>query len=130
MCCIFSFLLVQTPSSTSNAEPVPIGTILAVVFGFCVILLLLIIGLIFIWMCVKKKREEGLQAVNEGPETIEIVYEDPDDALGHNIQPGFTQNREVRTADNVAYSTQLQVVQERVVQTQDNLAYGVVSTLS
>ena len=88
-------------------------------------------GLILNWLCVRrKKRKESSQAANEGPEPLEAVYEDPDAALGADFQPSFAQNKEVRTADNVAYSTQLQVLQDKGVKTQDNLAYGVVSTVS
>ena len=98
-------------------------------FGICVILLLLIIGLVLIWLWVsKKKGKQCSQAVNEGPETLEAVYEDPDAALGDNFQPSFAQNKQVRTAENVAYSTKLQVLQDKGVKIQDNLAYSVVST--
>ena len=118
------------PSQTSNAQPVLIDTILAVVFGICVILLLLIGSLTFIWLCVmKKKGKAGSQAMNDSPKPIEAVYEDPDAVLSGKFQPGFSQGKEVRlTADNVAYSTQLQVLQDKGVKTQDNLAYNVVST--
>ena len=122
---------VQTPSSTSNAQSVPVDTILAVVFGVCVIFLLLIVGLILIWLCViKKKRKEDSQAVNGGLEPLEAIYEDPDAALGDNFQFSFAQSEELKTAANVAYSTQLQVLQDKGVKTKDNSAYGVVSTAS
>ena len=41
------------------------------------------------------------------PEPLDAVYEDPDAALGNKVQPSFAQSKEVRTADNVAYFTQL-----------------------
>ena len=100
-------------------------------FGICVIFLLLIIGLIFICLLViKKKAKEHSQAVNKDPKPLEAIYEDPDAALGDNFQPSFAQNKGARTADNMAYSTQLQVLQDKGVKTEDNLAYGVASTVS
>ena len=88
-------------------------------------------GPILIWLCVsKKKGKEGSQAVNEGSKPLEAVYEDPDVALRDNFQPSFVQNQEVTTADNVAYSTQLQVLQDKGTKTQENLAYSVVSTIT
>ena len=94
-------------------------------FGICVILLLLIIGPILTWLLVsKKKGKERSQAVNEGPKPLEAVYEDPDADLSGNFQPSFAQNKEVRTADNVAYSTQVQVLQDKEVTTADNVAYS------
>ena len=75
--------------------------------------------------------------MNESPESLKVVcedpeavYEDPDAALGANVQLSFSQDKEVRTADNVSYSTQLRVLQDKGVKTQDNLAYCVVSTAS
>ena len=105
-------------------------------------------GSILIWLCVsKKKGKEGSQAVNEGSKPLEGIYEDPDTV---NFQPSFAQeievttadnvaystqlqvlpDKDVTTADNVAYSTQLQVLQDKGVKTQDNLAYGVASTIT
>ena len=70
------------------------------------------------------------QAVNKNPEPLDPTYEDPDAALGHNLQTSFLQNMEVRTEDNVAYSTQLQVLENKEVHVQDNLAYSAISTIS
>ena len=94
-------------------------------------------GLFLIWLLVsKKKGKESSQPVNENPEPLkavyenpEAVYEDPDAALNANVLVNFSQDKEVITADNMAYSTQLQVLQDKGVKTQDNLAYGVVSTV-
>ena len=88
-------------------------------------------SLILIWLCVnKKKGKEGSQVMKDGPAPMEAVYEDPDTAVGDKVQPSFSQSKEVRTADNVAYFTQLQVLHNKGVKTQDNLAYNVVSTVS
>ena len=63
-------------------------------------------GLFLIWLCVnKKKGKEGSQVVNESPKPLE--------AFSDYFQPSFAQNKEVRTVDNVAYSTQLQVLQDK-----------------
>ena len=78
----------------------------------------------------KKKGNKHLQAVNEGSNPLEVVYEDPDTAASGSLQPSISQSKEVRTADNVAYSTELQDLQDKRVKTQDNLAYSVVSTVS
>ena len=87
-------------------------------FGIFVILLLLTMGPILIWLCVsKRKGKEGSQAVNEGPKPVEAIYEDPDTVLSDNFQPSFAQDKEVTTADNMAYSTQLQVLQDKGVKT-------------
>ena len=106
--CIFQYCLVQTPSSTSNDQSVPIDTILAVVFGSCVILLLLMMVVFLTWLLVsKKKGKECSQVVNEGPKPLRVSYENTGAAVSDNFQPSFAQNEEVRTADNVAYFTQL-----------------------
>ena len=117
--CIFLHLLVQIPSSTSNAQSVPVDIISVVVFGICVIFLLLI-GLSLIWLLVSKKRRKVcLQAVIEGPEPLSVsedsenFHEYPNAAYGTSIQLRFFQDNEVRTADNVAYSTRLQALQDQ-----------------
>ena len=85
-------------------------------------------GLFLIWWCIsKQKRKENLQAVSEVPEPLDAVYEDPDTVLGDDFQPSFLLNQKVRTRDNVAYSTQLQVLQDKEVDIQDNLAYNAVT---
>ena len=118
------------PSRTSNAQPVSIDTILAVVFGICVISLLLILSLTFIWLCViKKKGKVRSQTMKDSPKPIEAVYEDPDAVISDKFQPSFSQGKEVKTADNVAYSTQLQVLQDKGVKTQENLACNVANTV-
>ena len=70
--------------------------------------------------------------MNEGPKPLEPIYEDPDAALGGNFQRRFAQDKEVRAAANLAYSTELQlkVLQYKKVNTEENLAYSVVSTTS
>ena len=68
--------------------------------------------------------------MNEAPKPLEAIYEDPDAVLGDNFQPSFAQDKEVITADNVPYSTELQVLQDKAVKTEDNLAYNVVSTIA
>ena len=95
------------------------------VFGICVIFLLLIIGIFLIRYCIsKRKRKQNLQAGNEVPAPLDAMYEDPDAVLHENFQPRFLRNVEVRTGDNVAYATQLQVLQDKEVDIKDNLAYS------
>ena len=68
--------------------------------------------------------------MKDSPKPSEAVYEDPDAPVGDKVKPGFAQSNEVRTADNVAYLTQVQVLHDEGVKTQDNLAYNLVSTVS
>ena len=99
--------------------------------GILAIFVPLVMVLLFLtWLLVsKKKGKKCSQAVNEGPKALEAIYEDPDAVLDDNFQPSFSQDKEVITADNVPYSTELQVLQDKAVKTEDNLAYNVVSTL-
>ena len=111
-------------------------------FGICVIFLLLIIALIFIGLLViKKKGQECSQAVNEDPKPLEAIYDDPDavaqdkevttaDNAAYSTQLQVLQDKEVTTADNVAYSTQPQILYDEEVTTQNNLAYNVASSVS
>ena len=73
-----------------------------------------------------QKRKESLQTMNEFPEPLDAMYEDPDAVLRENFQPSLLQNVEVSTGDNVAYSAQLQVLQDKEVDIKDNLAYSAV----
>ena len=73
-----------------------------------------------------QERKESLPTMNEVPEPLDAMYEDPDAALRENFQPSFLQNVEVRTGDNVAYATQLKVLRNKEVNIKDNLAYSAV----
>ena len=99
------------PSSTSNAQSVPIGIILAVVFGICGIFLLMMVSLIVVWLFVSKmKGKGGSQAMKDGPKFLEPVYVDAFPRGKHQLST--FQNEQIRVAGNVAYHTQLQVLQD------------------
>ena len=55
--------------------------------------------------------------MKDGPKPLEAVCEDQVTALGGKFQPSFSQKTEVRTAENVAYITQLQVLHDKLVKT-------------
>ena len=62
--------------------------------------------------------------IKDGLVPMEAVYEDRDTAVGNKFQPSFAQSKEVRTADNVVYFTQLHVLHDKGLKTQDNVAYN------
>ena len=97
---------------------------LSLLLGIYFLLILFIVGLFLVRLCVSiQKQKESSQAVNEGPEPLDAIYEDLDAAVVGNFQPSALQNVEIGTADNVAYSTKLQFLQNKEIDAQENVAY-------
>ena len=103
-------LIVETPPS-ANTPSSPVATILAVVFGICVLLLLSIVGHLLVWLYVRKpKQKETSEAINEAARALSVIYDNSDTFLAGNVQSSALQNIDITTAENIAYATKSEVL--------------------